>query len=192
MTRSRIHVMEKPISELTPYKNNPRENDNTVPYLMNSIERFGFLVPIVIDRNGVIITGHTRVKAAKELGMTSVPVICADDLTEEQANEFRLVDNKVQELSWWNQDALAEEMSKLDLNWEDYGFDPLPVPEDIVVWDGPAEAPSESAHDDEPAPMEYRSEGHGCRLLVNLPEGMEPGGLIDRLENEGCTVKLLD
>ena len=84
-----------------PYEKNPRKNDDAVKYVAESIQQFGFKVPIVIDTNGVIIAGHTRYKASKKLGLKEVPCIIADDLTEEQIKAYRLADNKVSELSEW-------------------------------------------------------------------------------------------
>ena len=76
-----MNIKDMQISELKPYKNNPRINDNAVDYVANSIKEFGFKVPIIIDKNDVIVAGHTRLKAAEKLGLKSVPVIVADDLT---------------------------------------------------------------------------------------------------------------
>lgn len=101
------------INELTPYENNARINDNAVNAVANSIKEFGFKVPIIIDRNNVIIAGHTRVKAAKACGMKEVPCICADDLSDEQARAFRLADNKLAELSMWDYDKLYQELEKI-------------------------------------------------------------------------------
>lgn len=112
------------IDELIPYEKNPRKNDKAVEYVMNSIREFGFKVPIVIDKNNVIIAGHTRLKAGKKLGMKEMPCIIADDLTDEQVKAFRLADNKVSEMSEWNNDLLNEELEELlniiDMN--DFGF----------------------------------------------------------------------
>lgn len=76
--------------ELTPYAKNPRKNDGAVDPVANSIREFGFKVPIVIDKENNVVCGHTRLKAAKKLGMKTVPCIIADDLTEEQVKAFRL------------------------------------------------------------------------------------------------------
>lgn len=119
-----MEIINKKITELKPYENNPRLNDDAVPYVANSIKEFGFKVPIVIDKNNVIITGHTRLKAAKELGMKEVPCIIADDLTDEQVKAFRLADNKVAELADWNFSLLDDEIADiLELDMEDFGFD---------------------------------------------------------------------
>lgn len=93
-----IKITQKPIADLIPYSRNPRRNDEAVPMVMNSIKEFGFKVPIVIDKNNIIVCGHTRFKAALKLGLETVPCIVADDLSDEQIKAFRLADNKVSEL----------------------------------------------------------------------------------------------
>lgn len=111
------------VEELTPYENNPRKNDEAVEYVANSIKEFGFKVPIIIDKNGVIVAGHTRYKASLELGLKEVPCIVADDLNDEQIKAFRLADNKVGELAGWDYDLLNIELDDiLDINMEDFGF----------------------------------------------------------------------
>ena len=94
-----MQVKEIKIEELVPYANNPRHNDGAVEAVANSIREFGFKVPIVIDKDNVIVAGHTRLKAAEKLGLEKVPCIVADDLTPEQINAFRLADNKTAELA---------------------------------------------------------------------------------------------
>lgn len=111
------------IDSIKPYENNPRHNEEAIPYVMNSIKEFGFKNPIIIDKNNVIIAGHTRLESAKRLGMKEVPIIHADDLTEEQVKAFRLADNKVSEKAEWNFELLDEELEDLDINMEDFGFD---------------------------------------------------------------------
>lgn len=90
------------VKDLIPYDKNPRKNKGAVDAVANSIKEFGFKVPIIVDKNNVIITGHTRLKAAKRLKMKEVPVIKADDLTEEQVKAFRIADNKTGELAEWD------------------------------------------------------------------------------------------
>ena len=108
---SKIEV--KSVSELKPYEKNPRLNDYAVDYVAESIKNFGFKVPIVIDKNNVIIAGHTRLKAAKQLGIDKVPCIIADDLTDEQVKAFRIADNKVSDFSLWDNTLLLEELEGL-------------------------------------------------------------------------------
>lgn len=119
-----IKIVERKLEDLKPYERNPRNNDASVPQVANSIEEFGFKVPLVVDKNGVIVTGHTRYKAAKMLGMETVPCIVADDLTDEQIKAFRLVDNKVGETSEWDEALLQLEMFDIkDIDLSDFGFD---------------------------------------------------------------------
>lgn len=119
-----MNIIDKKIDDLTPYENNPRKNDGAVSKVAASIREFGFKVPIVIDRNNVIVCGHTRYKAAADLGMTSVPCIVADDLTDDQIKAFRLADNKVSEFAEWDFDKLIEELSDIsDFDMSEFGFD---------------------------------------------------------------------
>lgn len=115
------------IDRVRPYPNNPRNNKKAIQSVANSIKEFGFKVPIVVDTEGVVITGHTRRLAALSLGMKTVPVIVADDLTEQQIKAFRLADNKVAEIAEWDDDALREELASLDaaalgIDMGDLGF----------------------------------------------------------------------
>ena len=108
-----MEIINKKIEELIPYKNNPRINDGAIEYVKNSIKEFGFKVPIVIDKNNVIVTGHTRYKASQELGLKEVPCIIADDLSEKQIKAFRLADNKVADYSYFDNTKLLEELEDL-------------------------------------------------------------------------------
>ena len=119
------------IDELIPYEKNPRKNDEAVKYVAESIKQFGFKVPIVVDKNNVIVAGHTRFKASKELGLEVVPCIVADDLTDEQVKAFRLADNKVSEKAEWDINMLDAELTDIiDINMEDLGFD-INIVEDL-------------------------------------------------------------
>lgn len=120
-------IIMLPVPEVRPYEKNPRKNAEAVKYVRASIEKFGFKQPIVIDSNRVIISGHTRLEAAKSLGMAEVPCIVADDLTEAQAKALRLADNKVAEFSEWEMNLLGGELCELaeisDIDMGDFGFD---------------------------------------------------------------------
>jgi len=132
-----MKIIELATNELIPYENNPRKNDQAVDAVAASIKDFGFKVPIVIDRNGVIIAGHTRLKAARKLGLDKVPAIMADDLTDEQVRAFRLADNKVGELSGWKFDKLEKELAEITVDMRRFGFeDEEEAPEEIVEQDG--------------------------------------------------------
>ena len=119
-----MKIIDKKLSELTPYANNPRLNDGAVDAVAASIKAFGFKVPIIIDKDGVIVAGHTRLKAAQKLGMKTVPCIVADDLTPEQVKAFRLADNKVGELAEWDLDTLKVELGNIgEIDLSGMGFD---------------------------------------------------------------------
>lgn len=112
------------ISDLKPYKNNPRKNDKAVDAVAASIKAFGFKQPVVIDDNGEIIAGHTRLKAAKKLGIKTVPCIVADDLTPEQIKAYRLADNKTAELAEWDMELLPLELDDLqEFDMTLFGFE---------------------------------------------------------------------
>lgn len=113
-----MNIKDISIVRLKEYENNPRNNDLAVEKVKYSIDRFGFLFPIVIDINYVIVCGHTRVRACRELGIQTVPCIIADELTDEQINLFRLVDNKSSEYSDWDFEKLKNELSLVDLTLE--------------------------------------------------------------------------
>lgn len=116
------------ISDLIEYENNPRNNDNAVGFVAESIRQFGFKVPVIIDRDNVIVAGHTRVKAARLLGMQEVPCIVADDLTPEQVTAFRIIDNKTAEFSAWDYEKLDGELQELQgmgVEMSCFGFDEL-------------------------------------------------------------------
>lgn len=121
-----MKVEELALSDIKPYKNNPRKNDEAAKYVAESIKQFGFKVPIVIDKNNVIVCGHTRYKAAKKLKIKKVPCVMADDLTEEQIKAYRLADNKTGEFAEWDLDLLNLELEDLnftDIDMSDFGFD---------------------------------------------------------------------
>ncbi len=119
-----MDIIIKNIEQIRPYEKNPRKNNEAVKYVAESIKQFGFKVPIVIDKEGVIVAGHTRYKASLKLGLKEVPCIVADDLTPEQVKAFRLADNKTSEKSEWDFDLLDSELEDiLNFNMEDFGFE---------------------------------------------------------------------
>lgn len=123
----RMQIEEIKTEELKPYSRNPRKNDTAVDAVAKSIQEFGFKIPIVIDSRNEIVCGHTRWKAAKKLGMESVPCIRADDLTPQQIKAFRLVDNKTSELAEWDFDMLDIEIGDItDIDLGVFGFEDEP------------------------------------------------------------------
>lgn len=119
-----MNIVERPLDSVRPYENNPRRNAGAVDATAESIRLAGFKQPIVIDRDGVIVCGHTRHLAAKKLGLETVPCVLADDLTPEQVKAYRLIDNKTHELSEWDVPALEEELAAITgIDMEAFGFD---------------------------------------------------------------------
>lgn len=121
--------------DLKPYENNPRLNEDAVDLVAASIDEFGFKQPIVVDKDLIIIAGHTRWKAAQKLGLETVPCIQADDLTPAQVKAYRLADNKVAEAAQWDLDALQfelEELDNMDFDMEPFGFETETFDEQIA------------------------------------------------------------
>lgn len=121
-----MKIIEIATADLKPYENNPRKNDSAVGAVKKSIEQFGFQEPIVIDKNKVIVCGHTRLKAAKILGIEKIPCVIADDLTPEQIKAFRLIDNKTAEFASWDFEKLETELSNIeipDFDMADFDFE---------------------------------------------------------------------
>lgn len=138
------------VDDLKPYGKNPRLNKSSVDKVAASIREFGFKVPMVIDRDNVIVTGHTRYEACLKLGIKTVPCIVADDLTPNQIRAFRLADNKVGEDSLWDEDMLMEELDDLaeELDMSEFGFD----------WDEDDTEPSDDEDEDEQENERHRTD----------------------------------
>lgn len=110
------------VKDLIPYDRNTKKHDKTqINNVAESIKQYGFVQPIVIDKNNVVVIGHCRLLAAKQLKMKEVPCVCVDDLTEEQVKALRIVDNKSNE-SEWDLDILPDELAELDFSGFDFDF----------------------------------------------------------------------
>ena len=117
-----MNIIMKSLGEITPYEKNAKKHDETqINNVAESIRQYGFVQPIVIDKDGVIVIGHCRALAAKKLGLKEVPCVCVEDLTEEQVKALRIVDNKSNE-SEWDFDILPDELAELDLSGFDFDF----------------------------------------------------------------------
>ncbi len=114
-----MKIVNVRLDDITPYANNPRNNDEAVAAVAASISKFGFIGAIILNKDKVVINGHTRLKACRELGMATIPAIIADHLTPEQENALRIADNKTGEVAEWNEELLKAELKAL----EDAGFD---------------------------------------------------------------------
>lgn len=118
-----MNLVYRNLNDLIMYENNPRKNDDAVEKVAKSIELYGFKVPMVIDKDNVIVCGHTRYKALQQLGWSDdVPCVLADDLTDEEIKAFRIVDNKTAEESAWDFDLLEQELNNLDLSQFNFDF----------------------------------------------------------------------
>ena len=173
-----MKIEYKKIEDVIPYENNPRKNDNAVDYVANSIKEFGFKVPIIIDKENVIVTGHTRLKAAEKLGLEKVPCIYADDLTEEQIKAFRIADNKVSEFSTWDLDKLNLELEDLNIDMSDFGFEDINIESDDDEFIG------------EPTETNFNyKEQYGVIVLCSNEEEQEK--VYNRLTEEGYECKVV-
>lgn len=130
-----MEITKRRLADIVPYAANAKKHDKRqINNVAESIKQYGFVQPIVIDRDGVIVIGHCRALAAKKLGMEEVPCVCVDDLTPEQVNALRLVDNKSNE-SDWDFDLLADELPGLDLSAFDFEWGLRDELNDSVVED---------------------------------------------------------
>ena len=121
-----MEIILKNISDLKEYDNNPRINDDAVDKVAKSIRKFGFKVPVVIDKNNTIVCGHTRLKASKQLGLKEIPCIVADDLNEEQIKAYRIADNRSSDFAEWDFELLEQELKQFEkFNPSDVGFDEI-------------------------------------------------------------------
>lgn len=179
-----MNIIEIDIEDLKAYENNPRNNEQAVEKVVASIEEFGFKVPIIIDRDNVIIAGHTRLLAAKELGLEKVPCIVADDLTPEQAKAFRLADNKVSEYATWDFQKLNLELEELqDFEMQDFGFYETSDGEDYSnIFDEPSQS---SEADDVQDQSEDEPEEKSYKVIVLVDSKEEAEEVADLLNENG-------
>lgn len=185
-----MEIVNVNTNELQEYANNPRDNDGAVGAVAESIKQFGFKVPIIIDRNNIIIAGHTRKKAADRLGLVSVPCIVADDLTPEQIKAFRLADNKTGELADWDFERLEKELAELtafDVDMKDFGFFDFDNNYFDSIFNPPSstEATGEKHTEEPPADHEGETEREtGYILTIEFDHEADADDLIDFLKSE--------
>ena len=117
-----MQLTRKKLSEITPYERNPRKNDQAVDAVAESIRQCGYVAPIIVDEDGIILAGHTRYKALKKLGMEDAEVVVREGLTEEQKRKYRILDNKTGEFAEWDVAMLVDELDGLDFGGFDFGF----------------------------------------------------------------------
>lgn len=164
-----MNIVNVKLEDLHPYENNPRKNEKAINYVANSIREFGFKVPIVIDKDNVIVCGHTRYMASKSLRLKEVPCVIADDLSEEQIKAYRLADNKVAEFSKWDGDLLGDELKALEesFNMCDFGF-PIRIDDIDVVAEGRIEISAELGELNDYIVLEFKNEVDWQRAIVEF------------------------
>ena len=118
-----MELATKKLADLVPYENNPRKNDKAVDAVVESIKQCGYVAPIIVDENNVILAGHTRYKALKKLGRKDVEVVVRTGLSDEQKRKYRILDNKTNEFADWDFDKLEQELAGLEFGGFDFGFD---------------------------------------------------------------------
>ena len=169
-----MKVTLKEITSIKPYEENPRIiTDGAIKAVAASIEQFGFQQPIVVDKNGVIIVGHTRLLAAQSLNLKKVPVVVADTLTDEQVAAYRLADNKTGELSGWNLAKLEKELENIvDIDMSEFGFEEL----------------EDELEDEEPE----KPTAYTLTLKFTLSEGDEIDDYLDEYDKEDLTRLIME
>lgn len=176
-----MEVKNVPIDSIKPYEKNPRLNDNAIKAVAESIKEFGWQQPIVVDKNGEIIAGHTRYKAAQKLGETEIPVTTAESLTPEQVKAYRLLDNKLNELSDWDIDKLREEIASFEFDFEpfdiDFNAELKEMPDVSYMFNEPSEVP-----DDTPSKFQ---------IVVTCKSAEEREQILQLLKEKGVETKVL-
>ncbi|GJQ27728.1 MAG: methyltransferase [Phycisphaerae bacterium] len=167
-----MNIELRPLAAIKPYEKNPRINDAAVDAVAESIRRFGFRQPIVVDADGVIVCGHTRYRAAQKLGLAEVPVHVATDLTPEQIRAYRIADNKTAELAEWNLELLPIELAELKdagIDWSLLGFDA----DELAVMLDPGVKPGLTDPDDVPEPPDEAITQPGDLWILRNADGIE-------------------
>lgn len=118
-----MELVKVKLSEIKPYENNPRKNDDAVEAVVESIKQCGYVAPIIVDENMIILAGHTRFKALKKLKKKEAEVVIKEGLSEEQKKKYRILDNKTAEIAEWDLELLELEMADLDFGGFDFGFE---------------------------------------------------------------------
>jgi hypothetical protein len=182
------------VEDLIPYINNPRNNENAVDKVASSISEFGFKNPIIIDKNNIVINGHTRLLASKKLGLKEVPVIRADDLTEAQVKAFRIADNKTSEYATWDEDLLKielEQLEEMNFNLDDLNIDYSDFGLEIDLEDIEEELESDNVYTKEINIPHYEITGE-CPLLTDLVKEEKTNSLIERINNSNIPQGIKD
>lgn len=179
-----MKITQRPVDKVTPYDRNPRKNEAAVDKVARSLEEFGWQQPIVVDGDGVVIVGHTRLLAAKRLGHKTVPVLVAKDLSPERVKAYRLADNRTHEEAEWDPELLALELGELQeagYELEFTGFDEAEI----------AEALDAENADDDGADTGSQLEGLIYQVIVSCDNEAAQLALLERFEKEGLKCRAL-
>ncbi len=169
----KMKIEQLPIKEIKPYERNAKKHDETqIKNVMESIKQFGFAQPLVVDKDNVLIIGHCRLIASKRLKLKDVPVVRMDELTQEQVDKLRLIDNKLNE-SEWDFELLAEEIPELDFN----GFD--------IDWEFPEEIEEKPAK--EPNDIDYHE---SISVVIDCDNDEQAEDIFTKLTSEGYTCRI--
>lgn len=175
-----MKVESKPVTAIAPYAKNPRRNERAVDAVASSLKQFGWKQPIVVDKDGVIVVGHTRYYAALKLGMDKVPVVVAKDLTEDQCRAYRIADNKTNEIAEWNVGLLSEELRSLsDAGWTDFTGLAFNTKEIDALLSPLAEQVFESTRPTLESATQSQASGSGEYIEEPLEDDKEPDYLND-------------
>ena len=170
-----------PVNDIHPYPNNPRINDEAVAYVVESMNQTGNLDPIEVDEDNVILSGHTRLLALEQLGITETECVRYTGLTEEQKKKYRLLANKTAEVSTWDEELLNMELGDLDFGGFDFGFE---------LSDGGVDKPKQSDNEDDETTTHFNySEQYG--VIVMCADEAEQEQIYNRLTDEGFTCKVV-
>jgi hypothetical protein len=189
-----MNIVKIKTEDLIPYVNNPRNNENAVDKVASSIAEFGFKNPIFIDKNNVVVNGHTRLLASKKLGLKEVPVIVIDDLTETQVKAFRIADNKTSEYAEWNEELLKielEQLEEMNFNLDDLNIDYSDFGLEIDLEDIEEELESDNVYTKEINIPHYEITGE-CPLLTDLVKEEKTNSLIERINNSNIPQDIKD
>lgn len=165
-----MEIVDIAVKDLVPYDKNPRRNDEAAVKVAESIKQFGFKIPLVVDRNNVVVCGHTRLKAAKKLKLKTVPCILADDLSEDQIKAFRLVDNRTAEIAEWDFALLEEELADVQLDMTAFDFDDLLAEEEAGSENGQAPVGAEREEESALPPPQNAGNTYTHRIVTPVYE----------------------
>lgn len=187
-----MEIVDIAVKDLVPYDKNPRRNDEAAVKVAESIKQFGFKIPLVVDRNNVVVCGHTRLKAAKKLKLKTVPCILADDLSEDQIKAFRLVDNRTAEIAEWDFALLEEELADVQLDMTAFDFDDLLAEEEAGSENSQTPVGAEREEESALPPPQNASSTYTHRIVTPVYEVTGDCPEVSSLVDKGKAEALLE